>query len=120
MDKGNGLETYLKEHGFKREGTNIFSSREPEQLIELSASEQGTSYVNHLNKNDNGRYIQFLQNRMLSTDYIIPNQDMGTFLITVKLALILEEANTVNEAQTEKRSPKPIKAAPVKRRGKML
>jgi hypothetical protein len=52
LNKGNGLELYLKQNGFRQESDRLFSLASPEQIIELTPGENGMTYLNRLDKND--------------------------------------------------------------------
>ncbi len=110
INAGNGLRRYLIREGFKQEDVNLFSHREPAQLIELSTGEQGVSYINRMDDNDKGRYIQFLQNRLFKDKCIIPNQKIHTFCRAVEIAL--------HDEKTGQRRPLKIKHQARKRKGK--
>ncbi|WP_029274566.1 hypothetical protein [Pedobacter borealis] len=76
LNSSNLLEAILKDDGFTKQGDNRYSGKDPDQIIELTPGENGLSYVNKLQEADRGQLIQFLQNRMISEQYIIPNTDL--------------------------------------------
>ena len=110
LNKGNGLKHYLKQHGFKQESEHIFSFPHPEQVIELLPGEKGISYVNRLDENDKGQFIQFLQNRLPDGQHIICDHSISAFLGAVLLGKYLEENNKRRHFKAQR--------SPVKKKGK--
>lgn len=110
LNNGNGLEFYLKKHGFKQESEHVFSLTHPEQVIELIPGEKGKSYINRLDENDKGQFIQFLQNRLPDGQRVACDHSISAFLGAVLLGKYLEENN--------KRRHFKMQRSPVKKKGK--
>lgn len=93
LNKGNGLEVFLKLYKYKEIASDLFAHTDPPQVIELTRGEDGISYINQLHEDDQGKFIQFLQNRFLELGKVLPNNKIHTFLSAVSVALEQEKSN---------------------------
>lgn len=117
MNKGKGLEIYLKKEGYREIDKGIYYHNLPYQLIKVYLDQEGLSYINLVYEDDRGQFIHFLRNRFLEYGEVKPNGKIHTFLSAVQFALEMEKtigAKTLNT--TSKTNNKRISKGKIKKK----
>ena len=87
LNSGKLLIPYLLTKGFSQITPTLFTHNTPDQVIVLTTDKGMTTYQNMLNAEDKGEFIQFIQNRLMDSMRITPNNDFDTFLGAVVIAI---------------------------------
>lgn len=106
LNKGDLFLSFLKDVGYKSVDKDSFFGQDYNETIIISHTEEGIKFTNKDFAEDNGDFIQFLQNRMLEEGKVIPNKELYVFLNAVTFALRYEEGALVRKENISGKRPK--------------
>ncbi|MFX1705074.1 hypothetical protein PV783_14020 [Chitinophaga sp. CC14] len=89
LNKGDLFIPYLLKSGYKEVLPNNFTKDDPKQEIELSKVKGQIHFSNKLMKEDQGTFIQFLQNRLIDST-VVPDHRQVAFMGAILIAVFEE------------------------------